>query len=137
MSFVKKVKYIVVHCSDTYEKQDIGVDEIRSWHKAKGWKDVGYHFVIKKNGTLEVGRGLDVVGAHAYGINQVSVGVCWVGGKSEDGPVDDRTKEQKTSLLSLLKTLKQIFPKAEIIGHRDVSDKSCPNFNAKEEYAKL
>ncbi|MGL5965359.1 MAG: N-acetylmuramoyl-L-alanine amidase, partial [Fusobacteriaceae bacterium] len=78
--------HIVIHCSATKPTMDIGVRDIRMWHKQQGWLDVGYHFIIKRDGTIEEGRPVDVVGSHVKNHNSNSVGVCLVGG------VDDKMK---------------------------------------------
>jgi len=82
---------VIVHCSATKPSMDIGVDVIRQWHMNKGWSDIGYHYVIRRNGAVELGRDLDKdgdvdeeIGAHAYGHNATSIGICLIGG------VDDR-----------------------------------------------
>ncbi len=126
-----ETKVIFVHCSATKPTQDIGVRDIRIWHKSEnGWLDVGYHFVIRRNGVIEDGRPVDTVGAHAYGHNGDSVAVCLVGGIDSQGEADSNyTCEQYETLKVLLKTLKASYPEAEIKGHRDVSDKACPSFD--------
>ena len=127
---------IIVHCSATPEGRDIDAAKIDEWHKKRGWKMIGYHFVVKLDGIIELGRPLDMQGAHTKGHNKYSIGVCYIGGcdKNMDAK-DTRTDEQKESLLLLLKTLKKIYPDAVIHGHRDFSSKSCPSFDATEEYS--
>jgi len=122
---------IFVHCSATKPTQDIGARDIRIWHKSdNGWLDIGYHFVIRRNGVIEDGRPVNVVGAHAYGYNGDSVAVCLVGGINAQGQADANfTCEQYEALKVLLKTLKASYPKAEVKGHCDVSDKACPSFD--------
>lgn len=122
---------IFVHCSATKPSQDIGARDIRIWHKHdNGWLDIGYHFVIKRNGVVENGRNVDVVGAHAYGHNGDSVAICLVGGINDKGEADANfTFEQYEALKVLIKTLRDAYPNAEIKGHRDVSDKDCPSFD--------
>jgi hypothetical protein len=83
------IKYLIVHCSATSEKQDIGAKEIDSWHRAKGWSGIGYHFVIRRDGTIEQGRALHKYGAHAYGYNKVSLGICMIGGVAANGKAED------------------------------------------------
>ena len=84
-----KTEYIVIHCADTYETMDIGAEDIRKWHvEERGWSDIGYHKVIRRDGTVETGRDIDVSGAHAAGFNSVSIGVCLVGGRGEDDEAD-------------------------------------------------
>lgn len=128
------VEYIVTHCSDTKWDHDVDADDIRDWHIAKGWSDIGYHFVIRLDGTIETGRSLATEGAHARGYNDRSVGVCLVGGKGLDGlPSSDYNMLQMESWTKLCETLEKIFPKALMVGHNDLTDvKTCPNFDVKE-----
>lgn len=135
----REIKEIIVHCADTPEGRDVRADEIRKWHKGKGWSDIGYHYVVDLDGTIEAGRTLDVVGAHCNGHNTYSIGVCYVGGSGKDfRPKDTRTKEQKHSLVLLLKFLRSKYPEAKIYGHHDFNaEKQCPCFDAKTEYAEI
>ena len=134
-----EVKYLIIHCADTYADMDIGVEEIRRWHKNKGWDDVGYHHVIRRNGVVEDGRDHDTPGAHAYNPgpgpgNSNSIGICMVGGKARDGEnAVNFTRKQMDALYVLVSQLVARYPGAEVIGHCDVpnSGKTCPNFNAK------
>jgi N-acetyl-anhydromuramyl-L-alanine amidase AmpD len=121
---------IVVHCAATKPTMDIGVREIRSWHVQQGWLDVGYHFVIRRNGDVENGRPHDVVGSHVKGHNSYSLGICLVGGIDSKGkPQDNFTPEQMNSLHLLLLAQKRTYPQAKIVGHRDLdSGKACPSF---------
>lgn len=128
----KSTKLILVHCTATKPHQDIGVREVRQWHKHdNGWLDVGYHFIIRRNGVIEDGRPVNVVGAHASGFNSDSVGVCLVGGIDSKGEADANfTIEQYQSLKVLLDTLKDKYPEAQVKGHRDVNNgKECPSFD--------
>lgn len=129
----RRINKIIIHCSDTpFEMYDIGVEEIRKWHLARGWRDIGYHYVIKKNGFIGLGRNIEKVGAHCRGQNSDSIGICWVGGA--DG-LDDRTKKQKASLKGLIKNIKKKFgDHITVHGHSEFSSKSCPNFDVKEEF---
>ena len=133
---LKAVNYIVIHCSATKEDQDIGVEEIRRWHRQRGWLDVGYHFVIKRDGERETGRPHDVPGAHARGFNHVSLGICLVGGVESDGktPEQNFTPQQYKELENLVRDLKAMHPDAEILGHRDLPNvnKACPSFDVRE-----
>ena len=132
---MRKINNIIVHCSATKPNQDFGVDDIKAWHKAQGWSDVGYHFVVKLDGTIEKGRPLEVRGAHVKGHNADSIGVCYIGGIDENGrPADTRTEDQRESLDLLLTFLSYRF-NAPISGHNDYTDaKACPSFKAKEQY---
>jgi hypothetical protein len=132
-------KYLVVHCADTYDYMDIGAREIREWHRARGWLDIGYAFVVRRSGTLELGRDLDgdgdvieETGAHVRGYNRESIGICLVGGKGPDNkPAVNYTRDQIKTLYSILATLKAVRPELEVRGHRDFPGvtKTCPNFN--------
>ncbi len=107
----KSTKYIVVHCAATKPAQDIGAKEIRKWHLDRKFKDIGYHFVIRRNGIIERGRDIDEVGAHVAGYNHCSIGICLVGGLNERSrPVDNFTEKQMETLSSLLDTLQDIYP---------------------------
>lgn len=122
---------LVVHCAATKATMDIGVREIRQWHVQQGWLDVGYHFVIRRNGTVEDGRPHDVIGSHAKGYNSTALGICLVGGIDAKGqPQDNFTPEQMNSLKLLLLAQKRAYPTAKIVGHRDLdSGKACPSFD--------
>jgi hypothetical protein len=128
------VKYIAVHCAATKANQDIGATEIDRWHRAKGWIMIGYHFVIKRDGTVEKGRALDMPGAHVNGYNSVSLGICLVGGLDAAGKSENNfTKAQLAALTKLLATLAHQFPAASVQGHRDFPGvkKDCPCFDVR------
>ena len=143
---------IVIHCTATKVGKDLTVDDIRKMHKAQGWSDIGYHYVVRMDGTVENGRDVDLIGAHVSGYNSHSIGVVYVGGLGANGKArDTRTENQKAALLNLLYDLKKIYPNAKISGHRDFSPdkngngtiepfewiKQCPCFNAIEEFKRL
>lgn len=135
----RKIKEIIVHCSATPEGKDYSVDTIRKWHLQRGFADIGYHYIIYRDGSIHTGRNEYVIGAHCKGHNSNSIGVCYIGGVAADGktPKDTRTSEQRQSLLKLLKELKVKYPKASIHGHRDFSSKACPSFDATKEYSSI
>lgn len=129
-----KTDYIVVHCSATPPDRDIGVKDIERWHRGQGYIAVGYHFVIKRDGVIEEGRPESVVGAHAKGVNESSIGICLVGGVDKGmKPEDNFTNDQMNSLATLIDMLQTRYKDAEVIGHRDVpnTNKACPSFDAK------
>ncbi len=130
----KSTDFIVIHCSATPAKMDIGAKEIDRWHRAKGWFRIGYHFVIRRDGSVEYGRELNTVGAHAVGFNERSVGVCLVGGLAEDGKTSNNnyTPAQWLTLDKLVSELESQFPQAKVVGHRDLLSTQCPAFNVKE-----
>lgn len=137
---MRTINEIIVHCSDTPEGRNDKAEDIRRWHvNGNGWSDIGYHYVVDLDGTIELGRDVALVGAHATGHNANSVGVCYVGGRdAQTGRAKDtRTDAQKVSLRVLLQHLRARFPEARIIGHCNVSHKQCPCFDAKNEYKDL
>lgn len=133
----QRVGFLVVHCSATRPSQDFDVNDIRRMHLQRGFFDVGYHFVIKRDGTVQTGRPLDRQGAHVAGYNHLSVGICLIGGVTEhdvNKPEANFTDEQYAALRTLLSTLKESkFPHAEILGHRDIPHvkKACPSFDVR------
>jgi len=130
----RDIDLIVLHCADTYSSMDIGVKEITSWHIGKGWSDCGYHFIVKLDGTIETGRPINKKGAHCIGYNKNSIGVCYVGGRGDDGkPKDTRTEAQKKSLTALIISLKYKNPNAKIKGHNELSNKACPSYDVQKD----
>lgn len=145
MPLRKRTDYIVVHVSATKPSQNLNAADLRVMHKAKGWSDIGYNRVIRRDGTREMGRGYDAIGAHVEGYNSISLGVVLVGGVDEKGkPQNNATPEQLTALEAELRDLIVKYPKAKICGHRDLSPdkdgdgsiepfehiKACPCFDA-------
>lgn len=128
---------IFVHCSATKPEMDIGVETIRMWHKQQGWLDVGYHFIIKRDGTVEDGRPVNVVGSHVKDWNSKSVGVCLVGGINAKGQFEANfTPAQMNSLRNKLKELMSKYPNAELMAHHSVAAKACPSFDVKRWWTK-
>ena len=142
---MKDVKKIIVHCSATREGDNsINAEVIDRWHKKRGWKGIGYHFVVLIDGSIETGRMINKCGAHTKGMNCKSIGVCYIGGvesernnKGKYSAKDTRTPEQIATLLELLRLLKKIYPDAKIHGHRDFAAKACPSFDATDEYKNI
>ena len=134
----RTINEIIVHCTATREGKDITVEQIDKWHRQRGWKCIGYHFVVYLDGSVHVGRDVDEVGAHCLNHNKHSIGVCYVGGCAKDGktPKDTRTDAQKKALLTLINQLKQDYPQATVYGHREFVNKACPCFDAYKEYNK-
>lgn len=128
------VQFIAIHCSATPASMDIGAPEIDRWHRDKGFLKIGYHYVIRRSGTIETGRSLSEVGAHVEDFNSKSIGICMVGGVNKQlKPEDNFTPAQFTSLATLLRKLTPQFPGAVIQGHRDFPRvaKACPSFDVR------
>ena len=135
------IKYLVVHCSATPEGRAHTAKDIDTWHRQRGFNEIGYNYVILLDGTVELGRDVDKIPAHVEGHNIDSIGICYIGGidKNTLEPKDTRTPAQKEALVKLLKELKELYPNAVIQGHRDFPGvaKACPCYNAKDEYKKI
>ena len=135
---MRKITGIIIHCSATPPKMDVGAKEIRRWHvNERNWSDIGYHFVIRRNGTTELGRPIERAGAHARSHNLNTIGVCWVGGVSDSfDPENNMTVEQEQELWCTVKNLMLTYgiKKENVLGHRDLPNvkKACPSFNVKE-----
>ena len=136
---MRLINKIIIHCSATPEGKDFTASDIQVWHVKRGFNEIGYHFVIDLDGTVEHGRNIQRVGAHCLGQNRNSIGICYIGGLAEDGktPKDTRTEAQKKSLLLLLKELKAKYPRVTIHGHNEYAAKDCPCFDVKAEYAEI
>lgn len=139
----KRTDYIVIHCSATPPEMDINAKEIDRWHRQNGWLKIGYHWVIKRDGTVEAGRDMDEVGAHVYGHNLHSLGICLVGGMTSGEfadriPTNNFTAAQWHSLRNLVLDMVERYPSADVVGHYDLEPrKACPSFDAVEWWAKV
>ena len=141
---MRTITLIVVHCSAVRPNQRSSAEDIDKWHKDRGFKGIGYHYVIRRDGTIEPGRPEWMIGAHCHvagqNHNKYSIGVCYEGGLDIRGqPADTRTAEQKASLRGLLEDLHQRYPRAVIVGHHDLNPhKDCPCIiNVADEYKDL
>ena len=132
---MRAIHKIIIHCTATREGDDISVDTIRRWHLARGWSDIGYHYVIDLKGSINAGRPIELMGSHTKGFNKGSIGIAYVGGVEADGktPKDTRTKAQKDSIIRLVKKLKGCYPDVTIHGHNEFSNKACPSYNVQNE----
>ena len=132
------VRFLVLHCSATRCNQDYSVEQLRRDHKKRGFYDIGYHFYIRKDGTMTQHRFLLEVGAHARPYNRCSIGICYEGGLDEQGkPCNTLTSEQRERIDDVLFRLHRLFPKAKIVGHRDLpgtTPKECPCLDAQAEF---
>lgn len=138
---MRAITKIIIHCSATPASMDIGASEIRTWHvRDNGWNDIGYHFVIRRDGTVETGRPIEKQGAHcaAKAGNVASIGICMVGGVKKVGgklvAESNFTPWQWDALAVLVRKLRKQFPGiVTILGHRDLDPgKACPSFSVKD-----
>ena len=135
---MRTINSIIIHCTATKPLAHINVNDVRRWHRERGFSDIGYHYLILVDGTVETGRPLSAIGAHCKGHNAHSIGICYVGGLNDKGkPADTRTPAQCEAMRTLLTSLKHRFPDATIHGHRNFAAKACPCFDATAEYAYL
>ena len=137
---MRSITLIVIHCSAVKPDQLSSAAQIDSWHRKRGFHlGIGYHYVIRRNGDIEPGRPEWLIGAHCQNHNKYSIVVCYEGGLNVRGqPADTRTAEQKATMRRLLEHLHQRYPRAVIVGHRDLNpQKACPCFDAAREYSQL
>lgn len=136
---MRSITLIIVHCSANRAGSALRLADIDRYHRSLGWKGCGYHYVIPTDGTLKAGRPEAEAGAHCRHHNRHSIGICYIGGLSADGtPADTRTEAQRATLRRLLASLHRRFPRALIVGHRDLDPlKAYPCFDAAKEYADL
>ena len=132
---MRRITEIIIHCSATPEGKDFTVDDIRRWHLARKFADIGYHYVIYRDGSVHKGRAENIAGAHCLGHNANSIGICYIGGVAKDGktPKDTRTPQQKTALRQLVNQLKFYYPHATVHGHNEFAAKACPSFNVQKD----
>lgn len=130
----RNIDLIVLHCTASPDYLDIGVKEIRQWHLDRGWSDIGYHYVVRRNGEIEAGRPEHIMGAHARGVNSRSIGICWVG-------ITQPSPEQEKSLVGLTNWLrgKHNIKIENVKGHKEAvkTSKTCPNLNMNKFRAEL
>ena len=138
---MRTITLLVIHCSAVKPDQTSSAAQIDTWHrKDRHYKfGIGYHYVIRRDGTIEPGRPEWMIGAHCLNHNAHSIGICYEGGLDIRGQPDDtRTAAQKATMRQLLEDLHKRYPRALIVGHRDLShDRDCPCFDAVKAYADL
>ena len=137
---MRVISFFIIHCSAVRPWQQSSVEDIDRWHRARGWKNgCGYHYVIRRDGTVETGRPLEMIGAHCQNRNRHSIGICYEGGLDIEGrPADTRTDAQKQAMRTLLEALHAQFPKALVMGHNVFNPmKACPCSDAAAEYRDL
>ena len=126
----RKITRIVIHCSATKQGKYYDAQDIHLWHKARGWAGIGYTYVLLDSGELQQGRGINYTPAQAKGYNKGAIAICLIGGMNDKMIATENafTVDQLLVLPNILKKLKKMYPKAEILGHRDLKYvlKSCP-----------
>jgi N-acetylmuramoyl-L-alanine amidase len=123
---MRDISKIIIHCSATPNYKHIGVNDIDSWHKARGWRGIGYHYVILTNGNGVRGRNKEEIGAHCKDNNADSIGICMIG-------TDQFSREQWFMLRGMVRQLEHEYPGCTIHGHREFNNKkTCPGFNVTE-----
>ena len=134
----RKVDEIILHCTATPEGEDYTVEQIRQMHLARGFSDIGYHFLIGRDGKVHAGRPTAIAGAHCKGHNTRSIGISIVGGCPprttpgwRDKSKDTRTPAQEAALVKLVKEQLKQYPGATVHGHNEFANKACPSFNVK------
>lgn len=136
---MRKITEIIIHCSATPEGREVTVEEIDKWHRDRGFKCIGYHYVIYLDGSIHKGRDESMPGAHCVLHNAKSIGICYIGGCVKEGKKlvtkDTRTPEQKEALISLLQDLAERYPDATLHGHNEFANKDCPCFDVQKEYS--
>ena len=133
---MRTITLIVIHCSATPEGKRLTFAECRRDHIAhRRFKDIGYHYYIDREGVIWPGRPEQEVGAHCKNHNKHSIGVCYEGGLDRQGrPKDTRTQAQKRAMEVLLSDLKERYPRALVVGHRDLNPgKKCPGYGVSSE----
>ncbi len=132
---MRKINKIIIHCAATPEGKDFTVQQIDQWHRQRGFRCIGYHYVIYRDGSIHTGRPVEQVGAHTSDHNANSIGICYIGGCAADGktPKDTRTEAQRRALAALVRELKAKYPSATIHGHNEFTAKACPSFNVQKD----
>lgn len=136
---MRDIKEIIVHCSATRPSwmDGAGIDakreEIRKWHvNDRGWRDIGYHLLIDRDGATAQGRDYSATGAHVRGHNTGTIGICLIGGhgsSENDNFEDNFTPAQDAELRRQIDLLKDRFGIAKVSGHNEYAAKACPGFN--------
>ena len=134
---MRAINEIIIHCTATKAGRELTIDELRAWHKQKGFKDVGYHYVVMPDGEIKNGRPITMCGAHYKGHNANSIGLAYVGGLDANGkPADTRTQQQRDALKVAVQVLRDVFGDVPVHGHNEYANKACPCFDVHKEFGK-
>lgn len=132
---MRQIDTIIIHCSATPEGKEFFAKDIDRWHRERGFRCIGYHYVIDLNGRIEKGRDISQMGAHCLGQNASSIGICYIGGQDKNGKAKDtRTKEQVEALHELVNSLMQQhnIGLERVYGHYQFEKKDCPCFTMEQ-----
>lgn len=131
---MRKINKLIIHCSATPEGRSVSVSDITRWHRERGFRTIGYHYVIYLDGSVHAGRPVSEEGAHCLGQNRNSIGICYIGGLDAKSllPKDTRTEAQKDALRHLVGNLRKEYPGATLHGHNEFAAKACPCFDVRE-----
>ena len=135
---MRKLTRIILHCTATPDGRHVDVDTIRSWHRKRGWSDIGYHYVIYLDGSVHAGRDVAKAGAHVVGHNATTIGVVYVGGcDAAMKAKDTMNAAQETAFVNLVKHLRDQYGPLTLHGHNEYAAKACPSFNVKQKFGWL
>ena len=130
---MRTITKIILHCSATKEGKNFSAADIDRWHREQGYAMIGYHYVILLDGSIEIGRPIEQIGAHCLGHNAHSIGICYIGGLDHHGrPKDTRTEQQRKAMEKLINNLLVQYHNAKVHCHNEFSNKDCPCFNIED-----
>lgn len=135
---MRTINKLIIHCTATKASQPVTVEDITRWHRQRGFRTIGYHFLIDINGHIHLGRPLAEAGAHCRGHNAHSIGVAYAGGIGANGkPENTLTLAQAAALNQIIQSMKLKFPGITIHGHNEFANKACPCFDVQEYLKKV
>ncbi|QDP46893.1 MAG: putative endolysin [Prokaryotic dsDNA virus sp.] len=133
MKVRQHTRRVILHYTATPLGREVTVEEVRRWHKGRGWSDIGYHYLIDAGGVINIGRPLRFVGAHTKGQNYDSIGICYVGGLDQEGN-DTMTVCQAEAIRYLFDSLQVAYGPLTLHAHREFKNTACPGFDVKDRF---
>lgn len=134
---MRYINDIIIHCTATPAGMEVTAADVDSWHRQRGWRCIGYHYLVRLDGTVERGRAISQPGSHCFGHNAHSIGIAYAGGlDAEMRPADTRTEAQRAALLKLVTHLTAMY-RCRVHGHRDYAPRDCPCFDVASEYGRI
>lgn len=140
---MRQIDEHIIHCSATQPTWAKGaptttkIDEIRRWHTGQGWSDIGYHYVIDRDGTTLPGRPVERMGAGVRGRNEKTIHTCLIGGHGSSADDDFRehfTPAQDAALRAHIRDIDRTFGTLYLSGHNEYAAKACPGFRVRPWY---